>query len=48
MLWVRLQQIFSSGAEAESMIEKIGADSVKARTEGLEGEQTWTRLASTH
>ena len=26
--------------EAESVIEKIGADTVKARTEGLEGEES--------
>jgi hypothetical protein len=42
MLWVRVEQNFSSGAEAESTAEKIGADTVKARTGGLEGEKSQT------
>jgi hypothetical protein len=42
--WAQLQYRYT----AESKTEKIGADTVKARTKGLEGEQSYTPSASLH
>jgi hypothetical protein len=40
MLWVRAEpnSDFGGSAEAELVTEMIGSDTIRARTEGLEGE----------
>lgn len=38
MLWVRIELCLETAVEADSTTEKLGAETVKAKTEGLEGE----------